>query len=456
MSFAAVVAPSRPHWLVAAIGMLALAVFSAVVGVGRETVWAHHALDGAVLWTGGVPAPPAYPMWGYSWWAGLFGVAAPFAQAALAIPVMAVCLASVAAMWTASTAGRLRRLGVGALALVALGCWGLLAVSYYSNSVYSIGVAAGLLLVAREMGSPTARRGRLVAAGVAFGVAYHMRSEAAVVATMLALLWVLRGVLRGAPGRAIRSAAIVLATLAVCASPWLVWTATHLDAPRLSSTNGPAVAYIGLGFYGGNPWGIVADDSHADKALPDDVPGGPWGEAASRYFRAAFIDAVRTHPGAFLRRMAVGLKLCAMQGLFTARGHKVFFLDKAQTVEVDRLREALKGMLGLPVNKLEMQRYGDADPLASISAAAKGAFVTELLGRALGAVVWLLVAGLFAVALLVGRLRDDLTLVALAALVPMLAIAATVQSLPRHTTGGALLAVLVAVGVGLRSNRTTP
>ncbi|MBI3725012.1 hypothetical protein HY251_13815, partial [bacterium] len=249
---------------------------------------------------------PTFPMWGYGW---VYVVT----ESKLAIVGFQQALGLLAAWMLVRHVERIGAPGhAGALGLLLLlsGPWFVLHSILWPYSIAASLTLMSVVLVHRGICLDEGGRLPVVLSGILFGLALNFRSDAFLMPLGLAFaLWAL-----GSPrGRAGRLALLWLACIYAMLVPWMAYTKHVSGHVLLTSTNGGANLFIGLGDLEGNKWGIVESDSDplthrilAEKLGPD---YRMVSYDADQVLRREFLARVAEDPGEFARKCLRNLRL---------------------------------------------------------------------------------------------------------------------------------------------------
>jgi 4-amino-4-deoxy-L-arabinose transferase-like glycosyltransferase len=134
-------------------------------------------------------------------------------------------------------------------------------------------------------------------AGLACGIAAQFRSEFLPLVGGVVLYVVLIGAWRGQMLRMVA----MLAVAAACMLPFVLGTWAETGTPRVSTTNGWATAWQGLGEKADNPWGLKLGDKYCYLEAERMGYPTPWGPEANEHFKQEFVAAVKEHPGYYAK-----------------------------------------------------------------------------------------------------------------------------------------------------------
>jgi hypothetical protein len=249
-------------------------------------------------------ASTTFPMWGYGWI-----LAVTQNQYVLLVGQSLLAIAAAVVFLLA-----LERVGllhgwplrlVKALLVVSLPWYAQAALRWpYSEAASLILISIGVLAYA--LSRPPVSYRVVALSGVLFGLALNFRSDyVALVALVPALVIAL---VRSRTALTQRMGVWVAATLLVL-TPWMVYSYRATHHVLLTSTNSGHVLYISLGQLPDNPWGIKPFD--ADPRMHRELDAH-FGRAhvssltyeSDKFLRGRFLDLVRQHPGAWLRKDA--------------------------------------------------------------------------------------------------------------------------------------------------------
>lgn len=318
-----------------------------------------------------------------------------------------------------------------------LRCFVLFAVPWFAlcAGLWPMGLAgclALLALLALQRGIDADRFVFVAVGGALMGLALNFRSEFIVwIGWLGPLLCATRHPLVPRPRR-FKYLAGFTAIALLCLLPWALFYRANTGHVSLSSSNGGMVAYLSLGQLPDNPWRIVHDDGFGRTALrARGVDADPLSDVADREFHRALLEAVKTHPTAFTRKILHNVRNVWLGGFYVGE----LSTSAADQVALDVWREHLKLRLGLNPNHTEITAYK-----------ASGVWDSAVLStRGVGALLWQLTGVLFGVGYLalmaIGLVWDrkrwtheHIALLFFAVIGAQLCLASFLQDQPRHVT----------------------
>ncbi len=404
------------------------------------SVWDDHLQAGQKLLAGVAPEVPAYPIWGFSLLAGLFGPSLIWLQAVGAVVVAGFWFHTLTRKLPV-VAGWRSGHGFAVLLALAMAPWFAVAASYYSNSMACILGLAATCLLWRSLDSDRWLPWTLASA-LTFGIAANIRTEFLLITLLLAIAIVAAAPLIAGSTwlqRAVR-AAVFLAVTFVALVPWSIYTHATTGEYRLTSSNSSASYYLGLGVLPNNPWGVVLNDDFVDKLVQDKVGAKSAPTLAGElYLKDAFKQAIAAHPWAFAKRVVYGWRVMLLQGFYVPNMRLIWAPTPEDSMLMSLAVERFKQAASLSVNWYaikEAERLGvDLKDLRAEHYALIGA---ETLLRAVYVLLMLglVVAFLWRFVSHVLRRRPLGFADAAAAvyLVHMFFVAGFIQTSPRHST----------------------
>ena len=320
-------------------------------------VWDGHVIDGNLFMSGGVPDLVAYPMWGYSLLAGLFGELIVVLQSVILFIFLSYWYGEIVKVGMDNAPFLLTNSGKCLLVLLVLP-FVFLGVSYYSNSMAYVFSMFGVLMLSHAVEEGKSNL-YYAFSGILLGFGYNFRSEVLIIAVIVLTLYIIYSVIHNGKSRIIFVRSLVFVVgFVVLMIPWLFYTKAYTGKFEVTSTNGPAVMYIGLGYLNNNPWNIKPYDNFARAIAKDNGISSQWSSEAKELFAEKYKDAVLAHPVAFVERIFLGIKLMMTQGLYIPNIRSlVAGNDPIETKKIDYLNERLKKYLGLYFNEREFNHY---------------------------------------------------------------------------------------------------
>ena len=413
---------------------------------------------------------PTFPMWGYAF----FFVAT---QSRTVILIVQELLA-VAATWLvvrqverdqyfAANTVRLFK----AAAVASTPWWAFHANIWAAAPAASLGLLALFSLLPALQARPSPLRW-LVASAALFGLALNFRSDYHLLAVGLWLILLFSYRFRlFIVGRMLVWCAVAYALLI----PWLLYTKHVTGHCLLSSTNGGATLFTGLGTLPNNRWGIQLQDHDpllhtllADRfvgrnsplyktpkeytwpdqwtAFPGAMSSVDW--RADQFLKAEFRRRVTEYPGEFVRKCARAFYLSIISAGYTGEIYRHVPFEYDATGETDAFATARKDLLRSPFRFVARRGWDAAYVLIQIYASVANRVTIVLSFIALPLVI--------ASAL---RRRNLLLVLMLTAILFQLAMTTLVMQQARFTSNVYLLHVLnvcCAVQLCARVNRRQP
>lgn len=315
------------------------------------SVWDDHLQAGQKLLAGVVPEVPAYPIWGFSLLAGLFGSALVWLQAVLGVVAAGFWFDTLTRKLPDRTGWRSGR-GFAVLMALMMAPWFAVAASYYSNSMACILGLAATCLLWRSLDSDRWLPWTLASA-LTFGIAANIRTEFLLISLLLAMALVASGPLIAGSTWLQRStrAAVLFATTLVAMVPWSIYTHATIGEYRLTSSNSSASYYLGLGVLPNNPWGVVLNDDFVDKLVQEKVGAKSAPTLlGEQYLKGAFKEAVVAHPVAFAKRVVYGWRVMLMQGFYIPNMRLIWAASPEDSLLMSLAVERFKQAASLSVN----------------------------------------------------------------------------------------------------------
>lgn len=418
-------------WLT--ISLLALFAAYCSTTLPKGSVWANHLADGILFMSGALPETPAYPMWGYSLLAGLLKEGVIILQLALLLLVFGLWYRSLLNHRTRlSPDNSARMIDVPPVAAaIALAPFICLSLSYFSNSLAQLFAFAGtwVLYLAVQEDKPIIH---YVLAGVMVGLGFHFRSELLLMGVLLFAASLIYSI---SNQRRIGVSVAFFLAFCVTVLPWVVYTKNTINQPRLSSTNGGAAIYLGLGILPDNPWGIVESDEYVGKISNERKLGSPWSAAANSYFLKRYIESIEEHPNSFAKRVAWGWRYMLTQGVYLPKLRLFFAENDREAESLHYVDEKLRLVLYQNVHEEELTRLGSIGISDSTVSLRHYVIVgIEYILRIAYAGIFLLMLGLSIFLASRNRFRNFATIILLAYVCFLLFGAGFMQTNPRHTT----------------------
>jgi hypothetical protein len=437
------------------IGMILISALGVFMAANTPTgsVWIDHWEDGVGLVSGSITSStPGYPIWGYSLLAGVLGEKVVFLQAVLVVIVFQV--------WYISLSNRRRTassiepnvrplLAAPELMVISAAPFVFLSTSYFSNSLAQLFAFSGawLLYLAVVGAKPFTY---YVGAGSLIGLGYHFRSEVLILGAFLFFFALIYSIIHR---RRIRGLLSFLTALMVMTIPWIIYTSVALQQPRLSSTNGGAAIYMGLGALPKNPWNIEESDEYVWRIAEENGLGSPWSAASDAYFSKKYIDAIVEHPIAFIRRILIGWRYMLSQGVYIPKFRYLLVSNSREAQVLQYVDQRMRLSLGLNAHEHEfkrLERIGiNADSALPYHYVIVG---VEHLVRLLFLVIFLMLWALCIVLVFRDKMQSFVSFIFLAYCSFVFFGAGFMQTNPRHTTF--VIPALLLVALVLIRDRT--
>lgn len=438
----------RQNWAVtSAITLFVVVSCFIAIKLPGDGVWSRYLIGGEELLNGMVPSPPAYPIWGYSLFSQVMKEYTPILQSFFLFPLLFLLVLHTGQTTSDNSYSSIRGLMLVLLLLPFI----FLSTSLYSNSMSVILMISGTLLIIRGIRDEY-RPGSVVAAGLLIGLAYNFRAESLFYGLAVAGCLVLYLTRHGRFKTDCKGILLYVAAVLLCTVPWISYTASVLDRPSISSTNGGGTMYFGLGIRQDNPWGITDSDEFVGNIADQLELGSAWSEKANRYFKTEYINAVKEHPKAFVDRILMGWFHMIKQGLYFPDFRALYSSSRQHLVELDYINERFKQKLGLNVNQEELRKYEEMGiSNNSISIVQYSIVVSEYVLRALFALVFLamLIGSIYTSIASRFRYIESYLFVAYSGI--LLAVSGLIQTDPRHTTLILPILIITCFTVRVRS-----
>lgn len=411
------------------------AAYSYPTIAAKDGVWLQHIRDGKDLLNGIIPEVPTYPMWGYSLLAAILTKKIILLQAILAF-IAAIYWYRLAIDYTKSygIGGKLSRFATKpVIVAVFMLPWLFMSVRYYTTSLGASLMLLGTCLMTDTVLNQKGWR-HAAASAVFFGLASNLRSEYIAVTFLVFLSAVLylkwKNIKKWIPQLGVFAVVFLL-----CLAPWLIYTQKAVGTPMILTTNGPAVMYIELGRLPNNPWKIICDDSYAIRLSQTRWGVSPWSYQAAPHFRKMFVNAVKEHPYAYVKRVIYGLKLFFMQGVHFPDLRTPLAGSERDEVLLDLVNESFKAKLGIAVNQEQINSYRQMGiQMTDVSFRHYAIVIAEYCARLAYLTLFLLLLFSGAMFIFFGKTNRLIAWLAFFDIAFVLFHAAFIQSWPRNTT----------------------
>ncbi|MBI3722722.1 hypothetical protein HY251_02020 [bacterium] len=262
---------------------------------------------------------PTFPMWGYASLLLLLRgskLALLVFQEALGLAALGALVSHLSATKALPGAAitALKALLVGALP------WYALHAIRWPLSVTASLLVLSLVLAQRAIASDSPSLRATVLSGALLGTALNFRSDAILMPLGLAPALVLLS--RSPRARGARLAGAWLVSIYVLLLPWMLYSYRATGHVLLTSTNGGANFYCGLGNLPDNKWGITMsdEDSSMQRVLREKLGGPPLAYLTyegDRVLRAEAFRLIAEDPGEYLRKCRKNLGLIATSGSYS-------------------------------------------------------------------------------------------------------------------------------------------
>lgn len=279
----------------------------------EQGIYQSHYVPMAEHFERGSPREPmTYPIWGYPL------LLAALSDDRLVVPLQ-VALSSVTMFALYLVMRRRIRAPRGVLAALFVAGWPW----YTLHSVrWPMSPAVSLTLLSLAMLWLSISRGRwwaAIAGGVLAGAALNFRSDFLLLGTFALVVMSVSRVAVRARSLAVARTAVYAVVALACLVPWGLKYRAETGRFSLTSSHGGMVAYITLGQLPGNPWGIIHNDGSARAAVSGIEPGmTPYSDEGNRVLASRFFASVRSHPGAYARKVARNLTHVFLGGFYNA------------------------------------------------------------------------------------------------------------------------------------------
>ena len=308
--------------------------------------------------------------------------------------------------------------------------------SLNSASAISIPLIWLAILIAVGNGEGGMKLRPTLISGALIGLALNFRSDFLILPGLLALGFIVWPVIRDRNTISLRKSAVpALALMAVAWAsllPWGFFSQANADDFSVVSTNGGAVSYISLGQLPGNPWGVIHEDSQANRALSElgheDI--NPYSPEGDKILRTLFLDSIRAEPAAFTRKVVRNTRNAFIGGLYFGDWEK--WLPGVDGARIDVVKEKIKEKAGVNPNVSQIDRYRESGLWDEGLGVEEVAIVGFAAAFTAGTDILILAAAAMAIVALVRRRFTTLQLAALLMLAYVFALVALLQYQPRH------------------------
>jgi len=442
----------RQNWAVIS-GITLLLVISCFISIKLPGggVWNRNLIAGRELLGGALPNPAAYPIWGYSLFSQVMEEYTPVLQSFLLFPLLLLIVRHTGQTAPSHSYPSIRGLMLVLLLLPFI----FLSTSLYSHSMALILMISGTLLIIKGFRDEY-RPGPVVAAGLLIGLAYNFRPEILIYGLAVAGCLLLYLARHGRFKTDCKGILVYVAVMLTCTIPWLSYTASVLDRPSITSTNGGGTMYFGLGIREDNPWDIIDSDEFVENIADQLELGSAWSEKANRHFKIEFMNAVQEYPMAFVDRIVTGWSHMIKQGLYFP-DFRALHTSSQHRAELDYINERFKKNLGLNVNQEELRKYEEMGISSNvISIGQYFIVVSEYLLRAVFALVFLamVIGSIYTSIVTRFRYIESYLFVAYSGI--LLAVSGLIQTDPRHTTLILPILIITCFTVRLRGRLPAP
>lgn len=146
----------------------------------------------------------------------------------------------------------------------------------------------------------------IISLGITFGALNQFRSDYVLFAPLLLVVIAYR--YRNQLYSAFSFVVIPLIIIFTCSIPWMYYTWQVTGSPKLSSTNGGAVAYITLGQLPHNGWGITYSDSTAmDVAFEKTGSWNPYTSESNTALTQEFVSMIGQMPFSYAKKVSLNM-----------------------------------------------------------------------------------------------------------------------------------------------------
>ena len=316
--------------------------------VHEQGMFQNLIMDTAVWFRGGpLSDSPTYPMWGYP------------ALVALApnITILLILQSAVGAIAPAMLLPHLERRFPAHRRLARVLVFAGIPWFVFASVKWPVGFGISIAVVAMILFAEAIERNslkRVAAAGLVMGIALNVRSDPILILPGLFVLSLLLLAARRPRVLPVRAAGLFWAVAWICLIPWALYYRHWTGAYSLTSSNGYFVAYTVLGQLPNNPWGAVNDDDWGLEFLKErGYTGHSFGHGGNEIMKREFINAVRTHPGAFAQKVIRNMTRVYLGGFYNGDPR----ISAQQDSALDIAREKIKLAVGVNPNNEEIAGY---------------------------------------------------------------------------------------------------
>jgi hypothetical protein len=282
-------------------------------------------------------------------------------------------------------------------------------------------------------------------AGVLLGLAFYFRSEVLLIPPFLLVAAIAFRSLRGTgPVLALRPLLMLWAISWIMLVPWVVHYKQQTGRFSPTASQGGTVALISLGQLPNNPWGITYEDEYAFAVLERTGLGVPLNsDEANRALMSEFLEQVRAHPGAFMRKVSWNAATSLLGGFYAFETP----LSREERAQFDEAWAQLK-------RDLTLRESTSTDRLAS-STRVKWAVVLHFASKALGGLFLLVSFGALLAWLIIPGHRPLLLQLAAAMLLYQWLLSAFLTAEPRYMNGLYIYCVPIIAGAWVNARRSS-
>ena len=121
--------------------------------------------------------------------------------------------------------------------------------------------------------------------------------------------------------------------LGVLLTPWAIYTKKVVGKPLLTSTNGGAISYIGLGHLPDNKWGITVYDadprmaSELRKALPQ-KEADAFRYEGDKWLKKRFLELIISDPLEYSKKVLYSARMALISGIYIPEFHNLKLICK--------------------------------------------------------------------------------------------------------------------------------
>ena len=430
-----------------------LVVFYIHFNSPKGGVWENHFLDGMKILSFKALNKISYPIWGFSFLAGVFGYYLPVFN----FIIYSICLHMIFRVLM----NILQSSEITKLSKIVLNgyCFNIiflpltiLSYSYLSNSsAYLFALLGGLIIYNAFLEDNLNYRVYLVS-GICIGVGANIRSEILILGVFIFLSILFFTLINTNKHKFQFCSIIFFITFMMTMVPWMFYTKISTGKILLSATNGAAVSYLGLGYLPNNPWKINPKDHYVNQVANENNINSTWGLDGSEFFKNKFKNAVYNYPFAFINRILIGWKYMLFQGPHFLNMGKIFYShSKKDFNKIDFINENFKKIAGLSFNLDQLNGYEKSGiTFQSISLHLYLVFIFEFFLRLFYLALFLCSFVLSIIYIFKNFLNDYFPSLILSFLFTVLITAGLFQSEPRHTT--LLFPMIIIASINLLQN----